>query len=118
MSTVNVLSKRHETASKLLDIIEDATLPVKKYKKHGAKGSGSKLTKLEALPTSLKVYSETRAIVLPIVIVFMFKGNCHADSYRVHVQEAEVNATDIFKVVNIENGPPFLATRFTKKIHK
>ncbi|KAK8588702.1 hypothetical protein V6N12_023126 [Hibiscus sabdariffa] len=109
-----LLSKRHETASKLLNIIEDATLPVKKYKKHGAKGSGSKLESVAKILKSIF----GRAIVMPIVIVFMFKGNCHADNYRVHVQEAEVNATDIFKDVNIENGSPFLANWFTKKIHK
>ncbi|KAK8503390.1 hypothetical protein V6N12_034785 [Hibiscus sabdariffa] len=75
------LNITHETASKLIDIIEDATLLLEEDKKHDAKGSGSRL---ESIGNILKS-------------IFRDKGNRHADSYRVHVQEAEVNATDIFK---------------------
>ncbi|KAK8630059.1 hypothetical protein V6N13_078870 [Hibiscus sabdariffa] len=75
------LNITHETASKLIDIIEDATLLLEEDKKHDAKGSGSRL---ESIGNILKS-------------IFRDKGNRHADSYRVHVQEAEVNASDIFK---------------------
>ncbi|KAE8724272.1 pentatricopeptide repeat-containing protein [Hibiscus syriacus] len=75
------LNITHETATKLIDIIEDATLLLEEDKKHDTKGSGCKL---ESIGNILKS-------------IFTDKGNRHADSYRVHVQEAEVKATDILK---------------------
>ncbi|XVE52106.1 hypothetical protein DITRI_Ditri02bG0095600 [Diplodiscus trichospermus] len=75
------LNITHETASKLIDIIEDAALLLEEDKQQDAKGSGCRL---ESIGNILKS-------------IFRDKGNGHADCYRVHVQEAEVNATDIFK---------------------
>ncbi|KAE8709047.1 pentatricopeptide repeat-containing protein [Hibiscus syriacus] len=75
------LNITHETASTLIDIIDDAILLLEENKKHDAKGTGSRL---ESIGNILKS-------------IFRDKGNSHADSYRVHVQEAEVNASDIFK---------------------
>ncbi|KAK8294061.1 hypothetical protein V6Z12_D06G229900 [Gossypium hirsutum] len=75
------LNITHETASKLIEIIEDATVLLEEDKKHDAKGNGCRL---ESIGNILKS-------------IYRDKGNGHADSYRVHVQEAEVNATDIFK---------------------
>ncbi|KAK9007647.1 hypothetical protein V6N11_074567 [Hibiscus sabdariffa] len=200
---------RHETASKLIDIIEDATLLVVEYKKQGAKGSrliGYLLLFLSRAPShggerasSSMVTSVNRGLIdeleIPICNTtkesnFLVYGKrllnhpihpkergrglcicmtpvdfsilprdtipCNfgqtlafclgrsllivgkrskgqnmvqrevAESWKalttslqIHVQDAKVTATDIFKDVNIENGSPFLGTTwFTKKIHK
>ncbi|XP_021298609.1 regulator of telomere elongation helicase 1 isoform X2 [Herrania umbratica] len=75
------LNITHETASKLIDIIEEAAMLLEEDKQQDTKGSGCRL---ESIGNILKS-------------IFRDKGNNHADYYRVHVQEAEVNATDIFR---------------------
>ncbi|WRX27695.1 ATP-dependent helicase [Theobroma cacao] len=75
------LNITHDTASKLIDIIEEAAVLLEEDKQQDTKGSGCRL---ESIGNILKS-------------IFRDKGNNHADYYRVHVQEAEVNATDIFR---------------------
>ncbi|XP_022714945.1 regulator of telomere elongation helicase 1 homolog isoform X2 [Durio zibethinus] len=75
------LNITHETASNLIDIIEDAAVLLEEDKQQDAKGSGCRLESISSILKS----------------IFRDKGNGHAHCYRVHVREDEVNATDIFK---------------------
>lgn len=61
------LNITYETASKLIEIIEEATMLLEEDKKHDAKGSGCRL---ESIGNILKS-------------IYRDKGNGHADSYRV-----------------------------------
>ncbi|OMO54112.1 Helicase-like, DEXD box c2 type [Corchorus capsularis] len=74
------LNITHETSSKLIDIIEEAAQLLEEDKKQDTKGSGCRL---ESISNILKT-------------IFRDGNNGHADCYRVHIQEAEENATDIF----------------------
>ncbi|OMO66762.1 Helicase-like, DEXD box c2 type [Corchorus olitorius] len=74
------LNITHETSSKLIDIIEEATQLLEEDKQQDTKGSGCRL---ESISNILKT-------------IFRDGNNGHADCYRVHIQEAEENATDIF----------------------
>lgn len=64
-----------ETASKLIDIIEDAAVLLEEDKEHDAKGSGCKL---ESIGNILKS-------------IFRDKGNGHADCYRVSLELNALN---------------------------
>ncbi|KAL5824826.1 hypothetical protein ACOSQ3_020889 [Xanthoceras sorbifolium] len=75
------LNITQETSSKLVDTIEDASQLLQEEDPDKTKGVGCRL---ESISDILK-------------IIFRDKQNAHASFYRVHVQEAEANATDVLK---------------------
>ncbi|GAV72683.1 DEAD_2 domain-containing protein/Helicase_C_2 domain-containing protein [Cephalotus follicularis] len=74
------LNITHETASKLIDTIEEAVVLLEEDKLQKSKGT---VCRLESFSDILK-------------IIFRDKGNAHAEYYRVHVQEVEKSAADVF----------------------
>ncbi|XP_038718615.1 regulator of telomere elongation helicase 1 homolog isoform X1 [Tripterygium wilfordii] len=75
------LNVTHDTAPKLIGIIEEAVVLLEEENQQRAKGT---TCRLESIGNILQ-------------IVFRDKGNAHANSYRVHVQEVEANAADALK---------------------
>ncbi|CAN1836442.1 Regulator of telomere elongation helicase 1 homolog [Linum perenne] len=75
------LNLTHDTASKLIDTIEQGSLLLEEDKKQTAK---STVCRLESIADILK-------------IVFKEKNNGHATFYRVHVREVQAYGPDVFK---------------------
>ncbi|KAM7254630.1 hypothetical protein ACFE04_004010 [Oxalis oulophora] len=72
------LNITHETATKLIDIIEEASVLLEEEK------SKDGVCRLESISNILK-------------LIFKDKKNAHAEHYRVHVQEVETYGVDAFK---------------------
>ncbi|XP_055961935.1 regulator of telomere elongation helicase 1 homolog isoform X2 [Mercurialis annua] len=72
------LNITHDTASKLIDTIEDAALLIEEDKQNRA---NSAVFRLESIGDILK-------------LIFREKNNAHAHFYRVHVQDVEASASD------------------------
>ncbi|GLT52921.1 hypothetical protein SLA2020_262300 [Shorea laevis] len=75
------LNITHETASKLINIIDDAAVLLEEDNQHKATRT---VCRLESISDILN-------------IIFRDKGNAHANFYRVHVQEVEASAADGLK---------------------
>ncbi|XP_033131444.1 regulator of telomere elongation helicase 1 homolog isoform X2 [Brassica rapa] len=75
------LNITHETAPKLIDTVEEATVLLDEEKQRTGTNTGSKL----------------EVIVDMLKLIFRENGSSHADVYRVHIQEHEQNPTDIIK---------------------
>ncbi|XP_059458900.1 regulator of telomere elongation helicase 1 homolog [Corylus avellana] len=75
------LNITHETASKLINIIDDAAVLLEEDSQHKAART---VCRLESIRDILN-------------IIFRDKGNAHANFYRVHVQEVEASAADGLK---------------------
>ncbi|XP_021902231.1 regulator of telomere elongation helicase 1, partial [Carica papaya] len=75
------LNITHETAPKLIDIIEEAMVVLEE----------DKMQKMESTTSRLENIGDI------LKIIFKDKGNGHAEFYRVHVQEIEANAADVLR---------------------
>ncbi|KAK9281409.1 hypothetical protein L1049_004310 [Liquidambar formosana] len=82
------LNITHDTANMLIDIIEEAALLLEE----GENASDSEVPrKTKATICRLESISDI------LKIIFRDGGNTHAKFYRVHVQEVEAKAADVFK---------------------
>ncbi|KAJ8773449.1 hypothetical protein K2173_004279 [Erythroxylum novogranatense] len=78
LADLNITS---ETASKLIDIIDEAVILIEEDKQHKPQGTACRL---ESIGDMLR-------------IIFRDKSNSHARYYRVHVQEIEANSVNSLK---------------------